>query len=138
MSNLHNLMAPSLDDFEILAREAFNRLPRSFREMCGNIVFKIEDFADEDVLDELDEDGSAFELTGLFYGRDVGEADSDNLPREPNMIFLYRVPIIAEWAETGVTLGDIVTHVLIHEIGHHFGLSDEDIERIEDDAAEAA
>ena len=134
MASLRNLTAPSLDDLERLAREEFDRLPRQFRETCGDIVFRVEDFADEDVLDEMDA-GSEFELTGLFVGQELATQDAGSMPREPSMIFLYRVPILAEWAETGVELGEIVAHVIVHEIGHHFGLSDDDMERIEDDAA---
>ena len=134
MASLRNLTAPSLDDLERLAREEFDRLPRQFRETCGDIVFRVEDFADEDVLDEMDA-GSEFELTGLFVGQELATQGAGSMPREPSMIFLYRVPILAEWAETGVELGEIVAHVIVHEIGHHFGLSDDDMERIEDDAA---
>ena len=74
-------------------------------------------------------------LTGLFVGQELATQDAGSMPREPSMIFLYRVPILAEWAETGVELGEIVAQVIVHEIGHHFGLSDDDMERIEDDAA---
>jgi len=135
MANLRNLTAPSLDDIERLAREEFDRLPRQFRETCGDVVFRVEDFADEDVLDEMDA-GSEFELTGLFVGQELGAQEGGTLPREPSMIFLYRVPILAEWAETGVELGEIVSHVIVHEIGHHFGLSDDDMDRIEDASVE--
>ena len=134
MSTLRQLIAPTLDQFEQLAREAFDRLPRQFRETCGDIVFRVEDFADEDVLDELDA-GSEYELTGLFVGQELAAQESSSLPREPSLIFLYRVPILAEWAETGVELGELVSHVIVHEIGHHFGLSDDDMDRIEDEAA---
>jgi predicted Zn-dependent protease with MMP-like domain len=133
MADIGKLTAPTLEDIERLAREEYDRLPREFRDTCGDIVFRVEDFADEDVLDEMDA-GSEFELTGLFVGQELGAQDSNSMPREPSMIFLYRVPILAEWAETGAALGDLVSHVIVHEIGHHFGLSDEDMERIEETA----
>ena len=130
MPNLSNLTAPTLDDLERLAREEYDRLPAEFRKTCGDIVFRIEDYADDDVLDEMDAE-SPFEITGLFVGQELGAQEGSSMPREPSMIFLYRVPILAEWAETGVELGALVSHVIVHEIGHHFGLSDEDMDRIE-------
>jgi predicted Zn-dependent protease with MMP-like domain len=133
MSNLNTMTAPTLDDFERLARAAYDRLPREFRDTLGDIVFTVQDYAEDDVLDELDAD-SPFELTGLFVGQELGAQDASSVPREPSMIFLYRVPILAEWAETGVELGGLIGHVIVHEIGHHFGLSDEDMERIESQA----
>jgi len=133
MSKLSTLTAPTLDDFERMAREEFDRLPREFRSTLGDVVFTVQDFAEDDVLDEMDAD-SPFELTGLFVGQELGAQDANTLPREPSMVFLYRVPILAEWAETGVELGALVSHVIVHEIGHHFGLSDEDMERIESEA----
>ena len=133
MADMRKLTAPTLDDIERLAREEFDRLPREFRNTCGDVVIKVEDFADEDVLDEMDA-GSEFELTGLFVGHELGAQEASSMPREPSMIFLYRVPILAEWAETGAELGELVSHVIVHEIGHHFGLSDNDMERAEEDA----
>jgi len=123
--------APSLDDFEKLAKAAYAELPDSFRELTKGIVIRVADFPDEDALEELGLE-SEFDLLGLFQG--VGLAQDNAVPqtgRMPNMIFLYRRPILDYWAEHEETLGEIVTHVLIHEIGHHFGLSDEDMEAIE-------
>jgi predicted Zn-dependent protease with MMP-like domain len=133
MSKLSTLTAPTLDDFERMAREEFERLPREFRDTLGEVVFTVQDYAEDDILDEMDAE-SPFELTGLFVGQELGGQDSTSTPREPSMIFLYRIPILAEWAETGVELGPLISHVIVHEIGHHFGLSDEDMERIEDGA----
>lgn len=133
MSKLSTLTAPTLDDFERMAREEFDRLPSEFRSTLGDVVFTVQDFAEDDVLDEMDAE-SPFELTGLFVGQELGAQDASTLPREPSMVFLYRVPILAEWAETGVELGALISHVIVHEIGHHFGLSDEDMERIESEA----
>jgi predicted Zn-dependent protease with MMP-like domain len=122
--------APSLAEIEIMAQEMFDRLPQRFRALCDGLVIRVEDFADEDVLDSLGAE-SEFDVLGLFRG--VGlpfRSVSDPNPM-PNMIWLYRRPILDYWAEHDETLGAIVRHVLVHEIGHHFGLSDDDIEKIE-------
>jgi predicted Zn-dependent protease with MMP-like domain len=123
--------SPSLDEFEVLARQAFERLPDAFRSLVGELTFTVADFADEEVLDELELD-SPFDLMGLFHG--VGLAHASAVPPTgamPNRIWLYRRAILDYWAEHDETLDAIVTHVLIHEIGHHFGLSDDDIDAIE-------
>ena len=123
--------APSLDDFAAIARGAFDALPDTFRGMAGEAVIRIADFAEADVLRDLGIE-DAFELTGLYHGVDLSRRSVlDALPH-PSMVFLYRRPILDEWAERGdVTLGELITHVLVHEIGHHFGLSDDDIDAIE-------
>ena len=122
--------APSLADLEALAEQAWRRLPRQFRDMCDNVVIRVEDFPTDEVLDDLGAQ-SEFDLLGLFHGVGV-PFRSDSAPvRMPNMIWLYRRPILDYWAEHDETLGNIVTHVLVHEIGHHFGLSDDDMEAIE-------
>jgi predicted Zn-dependent protease with MMP-like domain len=124
------LEAPSLSEFEKLAAVAFKRLPEKFRALCGGVVIRIEDFPSEDVLKEMA--AEPFDLLGLFTG--VGLAHAGAMPETgtlPNTVHLYRRPILDYWAEHHETLGAIVTHVLVHEIGHHFGLSDEDMERIE-------
>lgn len=123
--------APSLDDFARLAREAFDALPEPFRSLSGEVVLRIDDFADDETLAAL---GMAdpFELTGLYHGVDVGRRDSLGPAAEPSRVFLYRRPILDEWCERGdVGLSEIISHVLIHEIGHHFGLDDDDIDAIE-------
>ncbi len=122
--------APSLSDVESLASEAYARLPEHFRNLCQNLVIRVEDFPTDEVLESMRAE-SEFDLLGLFQG--VGlPFQSDAAPEiMPNMIWLYRRPILDYWAEHEDTLGEIVTHVLVHEIGHHFGLSDEDIEAIE-------
>jgi len=122
--------APSLSEFERLASEAFRRLPEKFRALCADLVIRVEDFPADDVLDHMGID-SEFDLLGLFQG--VGlpfRAESDPV-QMPNMIWLYRRPILDYWAEHEETLGAVVTHVLVHEIGHHFGMSDADMEAIE-------
>jgi predicted Zn-dependent protease with MMP-like domain len=126
--------APSLDDIGELASAAFSALPAKFRKMAGDVVIHIYDFADEDVLDELGIE-DPFELTGLYQGADLRRRSFFDPAPQPSMVFLYRRPILDEWCERGdVSLGELITHVLIHEIGHHFGLSDEDIEKIETSA----
>jgi predicted Zn-dependent protease with MMP-like domain len=123
------LRSPSLEDFEIMAAEAFARLPESFRARCADLVIKVEDFPDEDVLDDLDAD-TPYDILGLYQGISLAGRDSAP-PVGPDMVFLYRRPMLDFWAEFEDTLGHIVTHVLVHEIGHHFGLSDADMETIE-------
>jgi predicted Zn-dependent protease with MMP-like domain len=122
--------APSLAELEALAETAFRRLPQKFRALCEGLVIRVEDFPTDEVLDELGAQ-TEFDLLGLFQG--VGlPFRSDSAPVQmPNMIWLYRRPILDYWAEHEETLGAIITHVLVHEIGHHFGLSDGDIEAIE-------
>ncbi|TMJ46199.1 MAG: metallopeptidase family protein [Alphaproteobacteria bacterium] len=126
--------APSLDEIEVLAAAAFRRLPQRFRQLCGNLVIRVEDFPADDVIEEMGLE-SEFDLLGLFHG--VGlPFQSESAPvKMPNLIWLYRRPILDYWAEHDETLGKIVTHVLLHEIGHHFGFSDEDIAAIEADVA---
>ena len=127
---LSGLSAPSLSDIETLAAEAYARLPEGFRALCGDVLIRVEDFPSEDVQDDMK--AGPFDLLGLFQG--VGLAHDAAVPetgRMPNMVFLYRRAMLDYWAEHNETLGAIVTHVLVHEIGHHFGLSDEDMEEIE-------
>jgi predicted Zn-dependent protease with MMP-like domain len=123
--------APSLAELEALAESAFARLPSQFRHLCANLVIRVDDFPTDEVLRELGLE-SEFDLLGLFQG--VGlPFQSESAPvKMPNLIFLYRRPILDYWAEhDDETLAAIVTHVLIHEIGHHFGLSDADMMAIE-------
>lgn len=134
---IYDLVAPSLDDFEELAREIFDRLPDPFRRKCGQILFRIEDLPDDDVTAELELE-SPFDILGLFQGIEITQAGvEEGANGEPNVIYLYRRAILDEWADSEIALGDIVAHVLIHEIGHHFGYSDEDMERIESEVTEA-
>ncbi len=122
--------APSLAELEVLAGDVFQLLPRRFRDLCADVVIQVDDFPSEEVLDQMDAE-SEFDLLGLFQG--VGlpfRAESDPM-QMPNMIWLYRRPILDYWAEHDETLGAIVRHVLVHEIGHHFGLSDVDMDAIE-------
>ena len=126
--------APSLDDFAALADEAFKALPQPFKRMAGEVRMTVEDFAADEVLDNLAIE-DAFELTGLYQGVNLAERSVLDPVMHPSQVYLYRRPILDEWAERGeVTLYELVTHVLVHEIGHHFGLSDDDIDRAEDQA----
>ena len=134
MSDLQSGLAPSLDDLANLAQAAFAALPKGFRDMTGEVVFRVDDFAAQEVLDELGIQ-DPFELTGLYHGLDLSNRSVFDPSPEPSRIFLYRRPILDEWVERGdVTLSELVAHVLVHEIGHHFGLSDDDIHGIEDSA----
>ncbi|WP_374547461.1 metallopeptidase family protein [Rhodoblastus sp.] len=125
--------APSLEDFETMADVAFRRLPQRFRRACDGLVIRIEDFPDEDVVEEM-QASSEFELLGLFRGQGLAQSEGVHSGQFPNMVYLYRRPILDVWAEGEETLGDLIRNVLIHEIGHHFGLSDADMERIEREA----
>ncbi|MGP1275992.1 MAG: metallopeptidase family protein [Caulobacterales bacterium] len=124
-------LAPSEADFLAMAEAAFAALPAAFLKLCGNVVIQIADFADEDTLAALEME-NPYELTGLYHGVDLTEKSVLD-PGLPDHVFLYRLPILLEWCERGdVMLGDLITHVLVHEIGHHFGLSDDDMHAIED------
>ncbi len=136
MSDWAERKAPSLADFETLADEAWKRLPDEFRKLAGEIVFRIEDFALDEVLDDLDIK-DPFELMGLYQGTSLARKSVSDIPQQPDMVFLYRRAILDYWAEHDETLGHLIAHVLIHEIGHHFGLSDADMEAIEAVAAAA-
>jgi predicted Zn-dependent protease with MMP-like domain len=128
-----NTNAPSLDDFELLARDAFASLPGEFRALVDGIVFVVQDFPDKDVVKDMELE-SEFEILGLFQGLDLAARESNIGVPDPTMILLYRRPILDYWAEHHEKLGDIVRHVLVHEIGHHFGLSDDEMEGIEEAA----
>jgi predicted Zn-dependent protease with MMP-like domain len=129
----HGVEAPSLADFEAIADKAYARLPARFRALTGEVVIRVEDFPTDEVLDSLGID-SPFDLLGLYSGIDLARKSVSDVSTFPDMVFLYRRPILDYWAEHEETLGSIVTHVLVHEIGHHFGLSDADMERIEAEA----
>ncbi|MGA7810205.1 metallopeptidase family protein [Bradyrhizobium sp.] len=127
------LKAPSLAEMETMADRAFERLPARFRELCQDLVIRVDDFPTEEVLEEMDAE-TEFDLLGLFQGTGLPFRSNQDIASLPNMIWLYRRPILDYWAEHEETLGDVVRHVLIHEVGHHFGLSDDDMADIEADA----
>lgn len=131
MSEPYAGLAPSLDDFAVMAEAAFAALPEGFRKLAGEVVFRVDDFASDDVLDELGIQ-DPFELTGLYHGVNLSDRSVFDPSPSPSRVFLYRRAILDEWAARGdVTLAELVGHVLVHEIGHHFGLSDDDIHAIE-------
>jgi predicted Zn-dependent protease with MMP-like domain len=124
------IKAPSLEEFEVIATEAFRRLPQKFRSLCEGLVIRVEDFPTDEVLDDFKAE-TEFDLLGLFQGVGLPFQSGSAPVQMPNMIWLYRRPILDYWAEHDEALGTIITHVLVHEIGHHFGLSDDDMEGIE-------
>jgi predicted Zn-dependent protease with MMP-like domain len=124
------IKAPSLDELHVIAEEAYRRLPDKFRALCVGLVIHVDEFPTDEVLDGLKAE-TEFDLLGLFQGVGLPFQTESAPVQMPNMVWLYRVPILLYWAEHDETLGEIVTHVLVHEIGHHFGLSDADMEAIE-------
>jgi predicted Zn-dependent protease with MMP-like domain len=134
MPDWSNALAPSLDDIERLAEAAYGRLPESFRRLSEGLVIRVVDFPDEETLDEMGAE-TEFDLLGLFRGRGLAQrAAVEETGALPNMIWLYRRPLLDYWCEGEDALGAVVAHVLVHEIGHHFGFSDGDMEAIENAA----
>jgi predicted Zn-dependent protease with MMP-like domain len=124
--------APSLDEFAALADAALAALPARFRALVGEVEMRVLEYAEDEVLDDLGIE-DPFQLTGLYQGPDLTQRSTFDLAPRPSMLFLYRRAILDEWCERGdVTLGELITHVLVHEIGHHFGFSDDDIHAIEE------
>jgi predicted Zn-dependent protease with MMP-like domain len=123
--------APGLDEIDAIARRAYDALPPEFRRLTDGVVIHVVDFPDEETLDEMKAQ-SEFDLLGLFRGRGLAQAEAALPTGElPNMVWLYRRPLLDFWCEGEDTLEEVVTHVLVHEIGHHFGLSDDDMDEIE-------
>lgn len=125
--------APDAATIEALARAALARIPEPFQSHLGDVVLVVEDFADDATLDEMGIE-DPFDLTGLYRGRPVGEKSAWDGVAMPDEIHLYRRPLLDEWCDTGVSLEALVTHVVVHEVGHHFGLSDDDMHALEDSA----
>ncbi len=121
---------PTEEDFTRLAQAAFARIPEPFATHLGAIVVKVEDFADAEALESVGRE-SAWQLSGLYHGRPRDEQSIWSSGDLPPVITLYRKPLLREWRETGVRLDELVAHVVIHEVGHHFGLSDEDMHALE-------
>jgi predicted Zn-dependent protease with MMP-like domain len=122
---------PSLADLEIIALEERDRLPEPFRRMVADVPVLVEDFcSDEEILDELGLE-SPWDLTGLYSGTAEPHKSTGHVAQDTDRIFLYRRPLLDEWCEAGIDLRQLVRHVLIHEIGHHFGFSDADMDEIE-------
>ncbi|SKA08517.1 metallopeptidase family protein [Consotaella salsifontis] len=126
-------LSPSLDEIEALAIEAYGNLPVELRTLCQEIRFVVADFPDDEVIEEMELD-TPFDILGLFEGRPYGASSMPQTGEMTNRILLYRRPILDYWAENEESLGAVVTHVLVHEIGHHFGLSDENMEALEEAA----
>ncbi len=129
-------LAPSAQDIELLAQRAVERLPDTFRRHLADVILKVEDFPDEEVVEGMGLE-TEWDLLGLYQGVPLGQKSAMASGALPDIIFLYRRPMLDYWADTGESLEAIVTHVLVHEVGHHFGLSDEDMERIEAQAEAA-
>jgi predicted Zn-dependent protease with MMP-like domain len=128
--------APSLAELEVMAGEVFAGLPRRFRDLAADVVIRVDDFPTDDVLNEIGAE-TEFDLLGLFHGVGLPLRSESAPVHMPNMIWLYRRPILDYWAEHDETLGAIIKHVLVHEIGHHFGLSDADMAAIEQAAEQS-
>jgi predicted Zn-dependent protease with MMP-like domain len=124
------LRAPSLAEIEALADAAFAALPEEFRRLCAGVRIHVDDFPDEETLTEMD-CATEFDLLGLFRGVGLAQSGEVATGQMPNAVWLYRRPLLDYWAEHDESLGHLVTHVLVHEIGHHFGLSDDDMAGIE-------
>ena len=124
-------MAPGAEAIEAIARATIAKLPPEFVEHLGNVVLHVEELADDKTLDEMGIE-DPFDLTGLYSGLPIGSKSVDHSGTMPDMIHLYRRAILDEWVDTGVSLEALVAHVVIHEIGHHFGLSDDDMHRLEE------
>ena len=122
--------SPTLDEVQSIAIETLAHLPQEFRALCDDIVIQIADFPDDQIIEDLSLD-TPFDLLGLFEGRGIGERFTLIPGHGPNRITLFRRAILDYWGEHEETLGDIISHVLIHEVGHHFGMTDEDMEKIE-------
>ena len=123
--------APTLEEFEALAREAVAALPEPFREAAADVAVRVEDFASDEMLDEMGID-DPFELTGLYEGIPLTQKSVMDQPQQPDTIWLFRRPILDEWSGRGdVALGEIITHVYVHELAHHLGWSDDDIATVD-------
>ena len=129
----HHSTPPSVADLETIAAAAFADIPEELRRYAADVIIRVEDFPDEDVEREMDLE-TPFDLLGLYRGTAMDIHAFGGVPTGVDMIHLYRRPILDYWCETGEDLSSLIKHVLIHEIGHHFGLSDDDMERIEDEA----
>lgn len=125
--------APDAATIEALARDALARIPSPFVEHLADVVLIVEEFADDETLDALGIE-DPFDLSGLYHGRPIGEKSSFDSGALPDRIHLYRRAILDEWCDTGVSLQELVTHIVVHEVGHHFGLSDDDMHALEDAA----
>ncbi len=126
-------LAPDAAALERLGEEAIQSLPDHFRAHLTGVVLRVDEFADDEVLASLGIE-DPFELTGLYTGRPLAEQTTTNSAELPTMIHLYRRPLLDVWVDTGVGLEDLISHVIVHDVVHHFGFSDEEMHAIEDQA----
>jgi predicted Zn-dependent protease with MMP-like domain len=137
MAHVHDIerysTPPTVADLEAVAREAYAGVPVELRRFVQNVIIRVQDFPDDETMEDL-ECESPFDLLGLYRGVDLSQKSVLDTPEDVDMIFLYRRPILDYWCEAGEDLTHVVRHIMIHEIGHHFGLSDDDMERIEAEA----
>ena len=131
--DLYRKAPPTAEDMERMAREVVENLPDEFRAPLRTVAVRIEEFATREQLNSVDI-RSKWDLTGLYEGRPLDEQSSWDSGDLPPVISLFRQPLVREWRETGVDFGDLVRHVVIHEAGHHFGFSDEEMHWLEDQA----
>jgi predicted Zn-dependent protease with MMP-like domain len=125
--------APGLADIEAIAAAAFDTIPVELARHARNLVIMVEEFPDDETVEEMELE-TPFDLLGLYRGVALTQKSVGDVVSEPDMVFLYRRPLLDYWSESGEDLAHIVRHVLIHEIGHHFGFSDADMERLEEEA----
>ncbi len=123
-------LAPSLGDLEVLAERALGTVPAELKRHLGNVVIRVDEFPDEEVEEEMELE-SPFDILGLYRGVALPHKSVSSMRADADMVYLYRRPILDYWCETGEDLYRVVRHVLIHEIGHHFGFSDDDMDRLE-------
>lgn len=134
-STLRETTAPTLDQIAEIAEEVMRRLPEPIFVHTRDVIVRVEDFPSDEIM-EMMELETPFDLLGLYHGVDLPARSVQDVGRLPDLVYLYRRPILDEWCESGSTLAHIVQHVLIHEIGHHFGFTDADMEALEDNADE--
>jgi predicted Zn-dependent protease with MMP-like domain len=127
---MNERMAPTLDEIETLARAALETIPDALRRHVSDVIIRIDEFPDEQTCREMKLE-SEYDLLGLYSGVSIDQKESAGSRQDVDMIFLYRRPLLDYWCETGEELGHLVRHVLIHEIGHHFGFSDADMAALE-------
>lgn len=125
--------APTLEEFEVIANDAYQSIPSVLRGRVDAVVVRVEDFADDETLEEMGCE-SPFDLMGLYRGISLDKKSVTTIVQDVDMIFLYRRPLLDYWCESGDELGRVIRHVLIHEIGHHFGYSDDDMEAIDNES----
>ena len=134
MSVNPHVTAPTIDDIATIAEHALGEIPAAFRRHLGNVEIRVEDFPDSETETDMELE-SPFDLLGLYRGVSLDRKSVSDPAPEADLVFLYRRPLLDYWCETGEDLRGLIRHVLIHEIGHHFGFSDEDMDRIEESAS---